>query len=112
MSHDTSDFDSWLERAETRTRGLRLVPALDAVSELAREAFGARIWFVEMPGPRWSHIAGQGCDDAPESDVCCIPLNDRIGLAWDTWGSLSQGAHRAELVASVRRLVASEGAPQ
>ena len=61
MAKGISDFDQWLQRVKASTDGLPLVPALDRTAELAREAFGARIWFAEILGRRWSHIAGQDC---------------------------------------------------
>lgn len=107
MAKETSDFDQWLERVRASTDALPLVPVLDRIAELAHEAFGARIWFAEILGRRWSHIAGRAGDGPSESETCWTTLTADIGLVWDTWGSLSQVDDRAELIAYLRRLISS-----
>ena len=110
MENETSDFDRWLRRVEASTDGLDVANALEAVARLARDAFGARLWFAEILGKRWSHIAGPGTVAPAESEICQIAINDKLGLVSDTWGRLSDQRDRATFVAFLRQLVGSKAA--
>ncbi len=104
MARETSGFEGWLRTVDAVTREVPLVSALDAVSRLAREAFGARLWFVEILGRRWSYVAGEGGAEPGRSPVARILLDGRFGLVSDTWGTASD-EDRAQLVAFLRNLV-------
>jgi hypothetical protein len=104
MARETSGFDGWLRTVEFVTREVPLVSALYAVSRLAREAFGAHLWFVEILGRRWSHIAGEGGAEPGDAPVARILLDGRFSLVSDTWGTASD-EDRARLVAFLRNLV-------
>ena len=110
MEQETSTFDHWLRAIEPTTHGLPLVAALEAVAQRAAEAFGARLWFVEILGRRWSYIAGQRSERPAASAIVRIPLGGDIGLVSDNWGMLA-GPERSRLVARLRQLVSSEQAP-
>ncbi|MEN3203018.1 MAG: hypothetical protein ABDK87_04740 [Atribacterota bacterium] len=70
------------------TASQELKEALQIIAQEAFERFGARMWFAEILGKRWSHIAGCGGDFPlpPEQ----IPLTPRFGLVAEAWGSLSE----------------------
>jgi len=104
MVQETSTFDAWLKALEEATRGLELVRSLDVVARVAAEAFGARLWFVEILGRRWSYIAGQRSDAPVESLIERIPLRGNIGLVSDDWGTLP-GDKRARLIAFLGEMV-------
>ena len=106
---ETSTFDHWLRMIETTTHGLPLVAALDAVAQRAAEAFGARLWFVEILGRRWSYIAGQRSERPAASAVERIHLGGNIGLVSDNWGMLLSH-ESSRLVALLHQLVSSEQA--
>jgi hypothetical protein len=110
MERETSCFDSWLESLETTVRDLELIPALGTVSELALERYGARFWFSQMFGRRWSYIAGAVGDYPAPSSICRIPLTKNIGLVSDTWGTLAEG-DRNKLVTFLERLITFKGTP-
>jgi hypothetical protein len=106
MDPETSTFDRWLGGVERATRGLPLAAALDSVAQRAAEAFGARLWFVEILGRRWSYLAGQRSHRPCACAIERIPLGGGVGLVSNGWGTLpSHGA--ARLVARLRRLVSS-----
>jgi len=88
------------------TRELSLVSALDAVSRLVDEAFGARLWFVEVLGRRWSYLAGEMGDQPAQSELTCIRLNGKFGLVSDAWGAISE-TERAKLIAFLEKFVTS-----
>jgi len=106
MERETSGFDGWLRTVECVTREMSFVSALDAVSRLVGQAFGARIWFVDVLGRRWSYVAGETGDQPSQSALACIRLNGSIGLVSDTWGTISE-SERAKLIAFLEKFVAS-----
>ena len=108
MARETSGFSKWLRTVEVVTREVPLVSALGAVSRLAREAFGARLWFVEILGRRWSYVAGEGGAEPTPSSVARIPLDVRFGLVSDSWGTVNH-EDRALLIAFLRNLVIARG---
>lgn len=110
MASEILCFDRWLQRVQQRTRPLAFVPALDAVARAAAEAFGARFWFVEILGKRWSYLAGHVCDAPDPGAIFRVPLNSGIGLVGDTWGCLSDD-ERAQLIALLNRLIARRAGP-
>jgi hypothetical protein len=101
---ETSTFDNWLKALEGVTRGIELVRALDAVAQLATEAFGARLWFVRTLGRRRSYIAGHRSQTPAGAAIDCIPLRGNIGCVSDGWGSLSD-CERARLLAFLDGMV-------
>jgi len=88
MASETSCFDRWLQDLERSTRHLAVVPALDAIARAAADAFGARFWFVEILGKRWSYLGGPAGDAPTDREIARVPLNSHIGLVGDTWGRL------------------------
>jgi hypothetical protein len=106
MEQETSGFDRWLGTTERVTRELSFVNALGAVSRLVDEAFGARLWFVELLGRRRSYLAGETGDEPAQSELTCIRLNGKFGLVSDAWGAISE-AERAKLIVFLEKLVAS-----
>lgn len=108
MGSGISCFDRWLNALDAGTRGLPRPCALEAVAQRAHEGFGARIWFAEILGPRWSHIAGTGTDGPVPSQIGRVPLGRRVGLVVETWGRLRQH-DRGAFVDFLRRLVSSTG---
>jgi len=107
MERETSGFDGWLQTLEAVTREVPLVSALDAVSRLTREAFGARLWFVEILGRRWSYVAGEGGAEPIQSPVARIPLGGGFGLVSDTWGTVSDD-ERAKLIGFLKTVLTRE----
>lgn len=84
---------------------LPLTQALDDFSRLAADVFGARIWFAEILGLRWSYIAGVR-PAAPAADVERIELGSDIGLLAGGWGDATPD-ERSEMVAFLRNLAGS-----
>jgi hypothetical protein len=107
MEQETSTFEPWLRTVGPTTRGLPLADALDVVAQRAAEAFGARLWFVEILGRRWSYVAGQRSERPAAAAIERIRLGGNIGLVSDDWGML-MGHESSRLVAFLRQLVASE----
>ena len=106
MGREISDFDTWLQDIGGDTRGLPLAPALGSIARSARDDFGARLWFVEILGRRWSYIAGEVGDEPSQSETFCIPLDEKVSLVSDRWGDLSD-VDRGRLISFVRKLVSS-----
>ena len=106
MEREISGFDGWLLTVDCVTRELSFVGALDAVSRLAGEAVGARVWVVEVLGRRWSYLAGETGDQPAQSELTCIRLNGKFGLVSEAWGTISE-AGRAKLIAFLERFVRS-----
>jgi hypothetical protein len=109
MGSATSHFDLWLQHAQERAGELELRNALGEVARLASEAHGARLWFAEVLGRRWSYIVGER-PEQPAVSVQRVPLGRGIGVVSDTWGSLS-GDEVARLIDFLGRLVATKGSP-
>ena len=108
MERETSDFDGWLKQVQKNVKDLDLMPALNVVSQLARDYLGVHIWFVEILGRRWSYIAGDVIDQPAKSEVQRIPLQGDIGAVSDNWEILS-AAHQAQLVALLNSIIAKKG---
>lgn len=89
MENGTSIFNDWLESLGQMTAGRDLYVALDVISSRAEETFGARIWFTQMLGRRWSYIAGLRSERPTWSDTAKFPLAAGIGLVAESWGELS-----------------------
>ena len=101
---ETFTFDTWLKALEKATRGHELVRALDVAAQLAGEAFGARLWFVQILGRRWSYVAGCRSQAPAESPIGRLPLANNIGLVCEGWGRLPR-KDRARLIAFLSRLI-------
>ena len=106
MEQETSGFDRWLGTVERVTHELSFVSALATVSRLVDGAFGARLWFVELLGRRWSYLAGEMGDEPAQSELTCIRLDGKFGLVSDAWGAISD-AERAKLIVFLEKFVAS-----
>ncbi|MCK4374016.1 MAG: hypothetical protein KAX19_01770 [Candidatus Brocadiae bacterium] len=89
MVHETSTFDSWIRNVEQSTDGTELVQALDVIATDAAETYGARLWFAEVLGRRWSYIGGYRSEAPTELAVKRISLGADIGLVADDWGAFS-----------------------
>ena len=110
MEQGTCGFETWLQDATRQTREPGLDVAFDVVARLAADAFGARLWFVEVFGKRWSYIAGSAPDEPPRSELSQVPLGAGLALVSDGWGRLP-APHRDRLVAFLRQLVARKSIP-
>lgn len=87
MAKETCAFETWLRELEDTMRAKNLGEALEVIAREALERFGARIWFAEILGKRWSHIAGCGGDfPVPPEQILLTP---RFGLVAEAWGSMS-----------------------
>lgn len=96
MERGTCIFDEISKQIEQRG----LLEKLDYIAELVKQKYGANIWFVEILGKRWSHIAGKGGDSLlPATQV---QLSQRIGLVSD---SLEEIPCRDEFITFLRQLV-------
>lgn len=107
MESGTSISDGWLESVGHTAVSRDLHVALDIISSLAEEAFGARIWFAQILGRRWSYIAGLRSERPAWSETEKIPLGSGIGLVAENWGALSL-REQGRLRAFLKRLVVSE----
>lgn len=80
-------FERWLRQLELDLAPKDLREALESIAQEALEHFGARIWFAEIFGKRWSHIAGCGGDfPVPPEQIALTP---RFGLVVEAWGRIS-----------------------
>lgn len=87
MGKETCAFEEWLRNLKESTRERGTQEALQVIAQELLEHFGARIWFAEILGKRWSHIAGCGGDfPIPPEQILLTP---RFGLVAEAWGSLS-----------------------
>ena len=104
MARETSTFSDWLSDVVREAAVSDLVTALAAAARKAEDAFGARFWFAEIMGRRWSYVAG----DRAETPALCeferIPLGPRMGLVAADWGTLDED-ERATLVGFFTDLV-------
>lgn len=107
MESGTSIFDDWLESVGHMAAGRDLHVALDIISSQAGETFGARIWFTQMLGRRWSYIAGLRSERPTWSETAKIPLAAGIGLVAESWGELSL-QEQDRLQVFLERLVVSK----
>lgn len=88
MGKEIFVFENWLKKLESITASKELKEALQIIAQEAFERFGARMWFAEILGKRWSHIAGCGGDfPAPPEQILLTP---RFGLVAEAWGSLCE----------------------
>jgi len=108
MAQGISDFEGWLERLEERVSGADLIQMLNTLAHSADDAFGARLWFVEILGKRWSYIAGRISGEPTTSATDLIRLSEQTGLVSDTWGALAE-EQQDRLVAFLKRLLSSRG---
>lgn len=87
MARETCAFEDWLHNLKENTREKETQEALHVIALELLERFGARVWFAEILGKRWSHIAGCGGDfPIPPEQILLTP---RFGLVVEAWGSLS-----------------------
>ena len=107
MVHETSTFDSWIRNVEQSTHGTELVQALDIIARDAAETYGARLWFAEILGRRWSYMGGYRSEAPTELPAKRISLGADIGLIADDWGTFSS-CECARLLGFLRHLVALE----
>lgn len=89
MARETYAFEGWLRSLRTAIEGKETPEALEIIGQSLLERFGARVWFAEILGKRWSYITGCGGDFPIPLEQ--IPLTPRFGLVIEAWGSLSPG---------------------
>ncbi len=104
MEPVTSSSDSWDDALEADAGSPDVNHRLQAAADRARKEFGAGLWFAEILGRRWSHIAGTGSEDVLSTVTQRIPLAGGIGLVVANWGSMDKGEQDAFLEA-VKRLL-------
>jgi hypothetical protein len=104
MASGTSIFNGWLESLGQATAGRDLRVALDVVSSQVAETFGARIWFAQILGRRWSYIAGLKSERPSRHQAAQIRLSAGIGLVAESWGEMSP-KEQGRLQAFLERLV-------
>ena len=100
MANATSCFEQWLREAQ----GLGRVQVLERIAQRARTDFDASVWFVEIQGKRWSHVAGEPPREPTIDPIERIPVGDDIGLTCAGWGTLDETG-RAALLDLVREVV-------
>ncbi len=103
----TCDGD-WLDAVAARAGAREPARALGAVAAHLAEAHGARVWFAEILGRRWSYLAGHRAELPSATPVERIPLGGSVGLVAASWGRLAPG-QVARLLAWLRGLVAAGG---
>lgn len=106
MAREISGFKDWMASLKDATEGAPLKDALETAAGRARDTWGARIWFVEILGNRWSHLAGKVSARPAGSGVSRLPLAGKCGLVLETWGSLDR-EKKARLLAFLKHLVIS-----
>lgn len=99
MEKETCIFDEIGTQIERKG----LLEKLDYMAELVKQKYGANIWFVEILGKRWSHLAGGERDTflPPER----VLLSQSIGLVSD---SLEKIPHRDEFITFLKRVIAED----
>lgn len=106
MESGISTFDGWLESVGRMAAGRDLHAALEVISSQARQAFGARIWFAQVLGRRWSYIAGLRSQRPACYEAQKVPLAAGVGLVAESWSKLPL-EQQARLRAFLERLVVS-----
>ena len=75
---ETYEFEKWLEQIEEKVQGLYREEKLEVIAEEIYSRYGVRVWFSEILGKRWSHIAGWGGYDP--TPIHQILLSPRYGV--------------------------------
>lgn len=71
---ETCEFEQWLKQIEQKVNKLPVEEKLEVIAEEIYSRYGARAWFSEILGKRWSHIAGWGgYDPTPVRQVVLLP---------------------------------------
>ncbi|WP_438314766.1 hypothetical protein ACP6EK_07405 [Candidatus Caldatribacterium sp. SIUC1] len=83
MEKGTCAFEDWLGKIQEEAAKRNFLDALRTIAEKILERYGARIWFAEILGKRWSYITGCGGEDP--LPLRQIPLTPRFGLVVEKW---------------------------
>jgi len=75
---ETYEFEKWVEQIEEKIKGLSREEKLEVIAEEIYSRYGVRVWFSEVLGKRWSHIAGWGGYDP--TPVHRVLLSPRYGM--------------------------------
>ena len=88
MDSGTCDFETWRRRVQSELDGAGLTAGLEGLAREASRAFGAHLWFAEVLGRRWSHVAGEGGAGPTAEGVRSRMLDGRVTLLCDNAESL------------------------
>ncbi|MBN2494122.1 MAG: hypothetical protein JXR96_05995 [Deltaproteobacteria bacterium] len=106
MESGISGFDAWSRELGRGGAGRDLRAALERAAARAARDFGARMWFAEILGRRWSYIAGS-MERAPAAVALeRRALSERIGVVVEDWGRLA-GEQRARALERLAGLCAA-----
>ena len=72
------EFENWLEQIEEKVKKRSVEEKLEVIAEEIYSRYGVRVWFSEVLGKRWSHIAGWGGYDP--TPIHQILLSPRYGV--------------------------------
>lgn len=102
MEKETCAFEKWLEALQKGTEEEDLIPILGQIASAVFKRYGVRVWFSEILGKRWSHIAGEG-GDTPLS-LTQFVLSPRLGMTAEGWNRIPKKEGEA-LLSFLRNLV-------
>ncbi|MEN3188123.1 MAG: hypothetical protein ABDK94_04975 [Atribacterota bacterium] len=106
MENETCEFEIWLRLVrESSSVGLS-GNLLNQIAQEVEKRYGARIWFAEILGKRWSYRSGVR-QDFPVSPLNHIPITPCFGLVAEGWEMVPEMV-RAALLSFLRDHLASE----
>ncbi|WP_017873580.1 hypothetical protein [Candidatus Caldatribacterium saccharofermentans] len=106
MEKGTFAFEDWLKEIQEEVAKRNLSDALRTIAEKILERYGARVWFAEILGKRWSYVTGCGGEDP--LPLRQIPLTPRFGLVAEKWECIPPSEGEA-ILAFLRELLAQTG---
>ncbi|MGQ9748057.1 MAG: hypothetical protein ACUVQZ_09935 [Candidatus Caldatribacteriaceae bacterium] len=89
MEKETYAFELWLQDLEKDFLKKNREEILEKITQEMSERFGARIWFAEILGKRWSYKAGVG-QEFPAPALFTLILSPSWGMVAEGWEKIPE----------------------
>lgn len=89
MESETCEFEIWIRSIQEMCSLQMPDEVLNRIAQEIERRYGAKLWFAEILGKRWSYIAGvrQG---SPASPLQYIILTSRLGMVAEGWEQIPE----------------------
>lgn len=89
MENETCEFEIWIRSTQETCSPEMPDEVLNRIAQEVERRYGAKLWFAEILGKRWSYRAGVR-QDFPVSPLHHITLTPRFGMVAEGWEQIPE----------------------
>lgn len=89
MENETCAFEIWIRSIQEMCSPQMPDEVLNRIAQEIERRYGAKLWFTEILGKRWSYRAGAR-QDFPASPLHHIILTSRLGMVAEGWEQIPE----------------------